>query len=141
MAVYGIGATFEKKDVFGIFIKDKVAFLSWTDKDAPELHKLFRYIKIGDILYIKSYNPTTGLTIKAVGIVTDNTMNQHNNNSISVGWIWKGQKDAEKDEDQFIILEPNMDKYNVRNIAIYEEFNEVVLAKVLDKIFIATKSE
>lgn len=64
MAVYGIGATFEKKDVFDTFIKDKVAFLSWTDKDAPKLHKLFRHIKIGDILYVKSYNPTSGLTIK-----------------------------------------------------------------------------
>lgn len=141
MAVYGIGATFEKKDVFDSFIKDKVAFLSWTDKDGPELHKLFRRVKIGDILYIKSYNPTTGLIIKAICIVKDNTINEANNNSISVGWIWTGKKDAEKHEDQFIVLEPNMDKYNVRNIAIYEEFNEVVLAKVLDKIFTATKSE
>lgn len=138
MAVYGIGATFEKKDVFDFFIKDKVAFLSWTDKDAPELHKLFRHVKIGDILYIKSYNPTTGLTIKAIGIVKDNAINEANNNNISVGWIWIGKKDTEKVEDQFIVLEPNMDKYNVRNIAIYEEFNEVVLAKVLDKIFAAT---
>ncbi|GAB6119513.1 hypothetical protein [Dysgonomonas termitidis] len=150
MAVYGIGATFKRKDYSKDFMENGIAFISWSDSVASELHKFFQNIKIGDIFYIKSYNPSKGLTVKAAGIVSDNDVvkvfdaesrkiitdatdidkvkEENKRMCLSVKWIWQG------DNKTFIHYDPNMDKYNVRNVAIYEEFNEEVLEDVIDKI-------
>lgn len=148
MAVYGIGATFKRKDYSKDFMKNDIAFISWSDSVASELYKFFQNIKIGDIFYIKSYNPSKGLTIKAAGIVSDNDIvkafdivsreividsidkikEENKRMCLSVKWIWKGENNI------FINFDANMDKYNVRNVAIYEEFNEKVLEAVIDKI-------
>lgn len=153
MAVYGIGATFKGRKHFQDFKDYKIAFLSWDEEIAPELHKLFQSIKIGDIFYIKSYTPRSGLIIKAVGIVSDNDIktfnivtkqitdydiddikNENKVSCMSVKWVWRGSGDAIDENKEFIEFEANMDKYNVRNIAIYEEFNKEILDKVIDKI-------
>ena len=131
MAVYGIGATFGKKDYLDCFIDESVAFLNYTESVTPELYVLLRRIKNGDILYVKSYNPK-GFTIKAVGIVQGDIIEQ---NRIPVEWIWKGNDGEDEEKGGFIKFPANMDKYNVRNIALYEEFNQKVLDKVLNKAF------
>lgn len=145
MAVYGIGATIEDDRYFQIFIEHNIIFLSWEEKEAPELYRLFKSIKIGDIVYVKSYNQS-GLYIKAIGIVSDNelrnfsltdkifvpmsTKGKFRRKCISIKWVW----DESETENKAIHLIPNMDKYNVRNVAIYEEFSKNVLDRVIDKI-------
>ena len=131
MAVYGIGTTFERKDYLDCFIDESIAFLNYSENVTPELYVLFRRIKTGDILYVKSYSPSEFI-IKAVGLVLDNTIET---NKISVNWIWDGRKKENDDKDNFLRLPTNMDKYNVRNIALYEEFNKNVLEKISEKAF------
>src|SRR5438552_3239171 len=72
MAVYGIGATYNgTEDHSQEFIDMGVACVGWPPDEAPSIHAQMAAIKKGDIIFIKSFAPTAGLHIKAVGIVTD----------------------------------------------------------------------
>ncbi len=71
MAVFGMGAIFNgAEDHVQDFIERNIASMGWGAADAPYFHEILRLISIGDIIYLKSYSPTGGLTIKAVGMVT-----------------------------------------------------------------------
>ena len=92
MAIYGIGANFGE-DVSEDFISEGVACIGWTPEQAPVLHRMLKYIKMGDIIYIKSYPPQIGLIIKAVGIVTDDTVKDYAfGKGVEVRWIWTGDQ-------------------------------------------------
>ena len=123
MAIYGIGAT-HSHDVSDKFILNGKACVGWDINDAPALYELLRFIKTGDIIYIKSTPIGQGLRVKAVGIVVDNTIINDPNlgNGVSVNWIWNGH----------INLGTIKDKYNVRNNTLYEECNKEVQKQVLD---------
>ena len=73
MAIYGIGAFYGGGigNVTESFLLRNSACVGWEESDAPSLYQLIKYIKVGDIIYIKSKTPQKGLTIKAVGIVFD----------------------------------------------------------------------
>lgn len=90
MAIYGFGAYYDR-DVSKEFISNGLACLGWSSKKAPSLHKLLKHIKIGDLIYIKSHPPDKGLTIKAVGIILDDTLsNTDMGTCLNVEWIWSG---------------------------------------------------
>ena len=126
MAIYGIGANYNNVDVSQDFIKKGIACVGWDITDTPELHKILQSIKIGDIFYIKSHSPSNGLYIKAVGIVTDNTLKKEVEGiGVSVRWIWDGWHHYGKVQD----------KYNVRSITIYEEYNKDIQDLILSFIF------
>ena len=44
-------------DVSGDFIKNNIAGPLWDNLVAPELHQFVNSLKVGDIVYIKSYSP------------------------------------------------------------------------------------
>jgi len=125
MAIFGIGAFYDR-DVSNEFITKGIACIGWNENEAPTLHNILRFLRTGDILYIKSHSPQVGLVIKGVGIVTDNQLNTYPNlgTGVKVKWIWTGYEEIGK------ITELD-DKYNVRNISIYEEFNKFVQDKVV----------
>lgn len=126
MAIYGIGAKYGSIDVSQEFINKGIACVGWNISDAPELHSILQSVKIGDIFYIKSYSPSNGLYIKAVGIVSNNTVKQETEGAgVSVNWIWHGWYHYGK----------VLDKYNVRSITIYEEYNKDVQDLILGFIF------
>ena len=56
MAIFGIGAFFEK-DVSQAFIKKNLVGIGHSVEGAPELHQFMRTLKVGDIVYIKSFSP------------------------------------------------------------------------------------
>ena len=125
MAIFGIGAYYgERGDVSQDFIRKGVACVGWTQAEAPSLHKLLRHIRIGDIIYIKTDVPSPGLTIKAIGVVTNDEiqMDEDLDASIPVKWVWKGH-------DKLGRLN---DKLNVRNNTLYEEYFPQVQARVID---------
>jgi hypothetical protein len=128
MAIYGIGAAFGgEKDVLPQFIKQSFACVGWTEKEAPPLHAMLRHFKVGDIVYIKSHPPNVGLIIRAVGIVMSDKTKPYtvlgvSRTGIPVKWLWK--------EEQQQLGQLN-DKYPVRNITLYEEFNLKVQKRVL----------
>ena len=124
MAIFGIGAAYGgQNDVSSRFIDKGIACLGWSEKDAPTLHYLLKHIKTGDIIYIKAHPPNLGLIIKAVGIVIGQGV-EHDDElgtGIAVKWVWSG-------DERFGQLQ---DRYAVRNLALYEEYNYDVQARVI----------
>lgn len=127
MAIFGIGATYGNNDVSQNFIANNVACVGWNITEAPALHEILRCLKVGDIIYIKTAPIGQGIRVKAVGIVTDNSIQQIEDlgTGVSVRWIWSGYENIGVVDD----------KYNVRNNTLYEEFNKEVQTFVLNLIF------
>ena len=123
MAIFGIGAIYEK-DVSNEFLKENIACVGWKENNAPPAHSILRHLKTGDIIFIKSFAPHVGLTIKAVGIVMEDKVQKHNNlgSCVRVRWVWKGEERIGKIND----------KWPVRSVTIYEEHNPKVQRKVLE---------
>jgi hypothetical protein len=123
MAVIGIGATYER-DVSQDFVDRGVACVGWAEEDARPAHSILRATRIGDIVFIKSFAPSIGLTIKPVGIVTDNRV--HPVEGLGVGidvrWRWTGEERVGKVED----------KWPVRSVTIYEEHHPAIQGKVIN---------
>lgn len=124
MAIFGVGAMYGEQDVSSDFITKEVACVGWDEKESQTLHSVLKHIKTGDIVYIKSHPPHIGLIIKAVGIVTGQELKRdaHLGTGIAVKWLWTG-------EERFGRLE---DKYPVRNLTLYEEYNYSVQSRVIE---------
>jgi hypothetical protein len=125
MAIYGIGATYDgTNDVSNDFITGGIACVGWSAQDAPTLHEILKHIKTGDIIYIKAHPPNVGLIVKAVGVVVGNQVvsNATLGVGVQVRWQWTGER-------RFGILN---DKYPVRNLTLYEEFNFDIQRAVID---------
>jgi hypothetical protein len=127
MAIFGIGANYGGDDVSNEFINNTVACVGWDITDAPALHEILRFLKLGDIIYIKSAPIGQGIRVKGIGIVQDNTLKPIPNlgTGVSVNWIWTGHENLGTIDD----------KYNVRNNTLYEEFNREVQERVLKLLF------
>ena len=68
-----------------------IAVAVYDKADAPVYHALLRRISNGDVIYLKSFTPQAGLTIKAVGIVTDDTVYEPPGDlgsGVKVRWTW-----------------------------------------------------
>jgi len=129
MAIYGVGAKYGNDDVSEEFIKHNVIGTGWDITDAPELHEYFKSLKVGDIVYIKSANPSSAITVKGIGIIIDNiilnsTNNQYTEIGRNVKWL---------NTDKFIIQKYD-EKNNVRMNTIYEEFHPDVQNEIIGKI-------
>ena len=126
MAVFGIGAYYDgTTDMTNDFLSNGLACIGWPSEDAPPLHKLMGHIKIGDIIYIKAQPPNQGLTIKGVGIVTDDEVLDDTGLGeacISVKWVWSGNEYVGRISD----------RYPVRFITLYEEFNPEIIRRVIE---------
>lgn len=127
MAIYGIGANHSGEDVSTEFIRRGIACVGWDEVDAPTLYSILRHIKVGDLIYIKSYPPNVGLIIKAVGVIVDPTVLPYPNygNGLLTRWIWSG-------EERYGIVD---DKYPVRANTIYEEYNYDIQSRILRLLF------
>ena len=123
MAVFGIGAKYDDRDVCTDFITGNVACVGWDEDDYPTLHRVLQHIKTGDIVYIKSHPPNIGLIIKAVGIVIGQGVKDYPDlgRGIEMNWLWSGDERIGKLED----------KYPVRNLTLYEEYNYDVQSRVI----------
>lgn len=124
MAIFGFGATYNNEDVHEAFVEAGVACVGWTRDEAPPLHNLLRHIKAGDIAYLKSFSPNIGLTIKAVGVVLEGTAQEYGELGwgVTVRWTWQGEERIGRLED----------KYPVRTITLYEEYNPEIQQRVID---------
>ncbi len=123
MAIFGLGAFYDG-DVSDSFQSHGVACVGWNYQDAPSLHKLMRHIKVGDIIYLKSYPRTQGLIIKAIGIVLDDEVIRVQGVGeacLRVRWVWSGNE----------VVGMIGDKYN-RIITLYEETNPAIQQRVLN---------
>ena len=129
MAVYGIGAMYGgTEDKSEDFIKNGIACIGWQPADAPPAHSQMASVKAGDVFFIKSFAPTAGLHIKAVGIVTDATFRKITDAlgwGVSVRWVPM--------PSGRIVVGPVEDHSDyMRRGTLYEEFNPAVIKQVLD---------
>ena len=93
MAVWGIGAYYKgsnSSDKTAEFLNDGCAYIGWDETEVSALYWMFDSIKIGDIVYIKSFVPKTKqLHIKAIGIVTSTEKKTSNSLGIGIPVQWK----------------------------------------------------
>lgn len=126
MAIFGIGAFYDR-DVSQDFVKENLVGIGWDVTDAPELHRFIISLKVGDIVYIKSYPPSSqDIIVKAIGIIIDDNIMA--NNLVSCGrnvrWLYT---------QEFRIPKPQ-EKNNVRANTLYEEFHPEVQRIILEYI-------
>ena len=127
MAIFGIGAQFEE-DVSQEFLKRGCACVGWDEDTAPPAHGILRHLRTGDIIFIKSFAPQVGLTVKAVGVVTEGRVRSYpgiesgDRLGVPVRWVWDGEVRIGKLED----------KWPVRSVTIYEEHHPVVQSRVIE---------
>jgi len=124
MAIFGIGAMYDRDDVSGKFIAQGCACVGWDEKDAPPVHGILHKVRTGDVIFIKAFAPQVGLIIKAVGIVMEGKVRDipELGKGVPVRWVWNG-------EERVGILD---DKWPVRTVTIYEEQHPKVHTRVLD---------
>ena len=129
MAIFGIGAYYEgTTDMTEEFVQNGRACIGWGEDYAPTLHQMMRQVRVGDLIYIKSFTPRAGLTIKAVGIVISTEIEgpeiELGEICIEVDWAWQGYHPVGRVND----------KYNVRSITLYEEFNPEIQNLIIDAL-------
>ncbi|MDL5367298.1 hypothetical protein QSH18_16945 [Xanthomonas sp. NCPPB 2654] len=128
MAIFGIGAYYDE-DVSDSFISGNIAGPGWDCTKAPELHQFIRSLKVGDIVYLKSFSPTSpDIFVKAIGVVADEIIIT-NSPLVATGrnikWLVT---------EQFRIPKPK-EKNNVRFNTMYEEFHPSVQSSILGRLF------
>lgn len=133
MGIFGVGATFNNtEDVSKDFIDNNIAGIGWGEKYAPDLYQFIQSLKVGDIIYIKSFAPKSQMiTIKAIGIIIDDkivkkfSIGEHKI-GIGINIKWLNKK-------TFTIKNPQ-GKHNVVNNSFYEEFNPEIQKAIIDRI-------
>ena len=131
MAIFGIGATFED-DVSQNFIEANFVGIGHGVEDAPELHQFMRTLKVGDIVYIKSFPPALpDMKIRAIGVIVDDMIiydKEIEHELVSCGrhvkWL----------STQEISIPKPKEKFNVRMNSMYEEFHPEVQRIILERL-------
>lgn len=130
MAVWGIGSYYKgtlNPDKTDDFIKENCAFIGWDYDNAPSLHYMLSTVKLGDIVYIKSFIPKSKtLHIKAVGIVNDANKNISRELGIGIGVKWKDDFEPMKIE-----ITEKVFKNNVYNNTLFEEYDHDIINKLI----------
>lgn len=133
MAVWGIGSYYKgtiNPDKTDDFIKESRAFIGWDCCNAPSLHYMLSTVKLGDIVYIKSFIPKSKtLHIKAVGIVNDVNKNISNELGTGVGVKWK-----DGFEPVTIEITEKAFKNNVYNNTLFEEYDAEIINKLVSEL-------
>lgn len=134
MAVWGIGAYYndsETRDKTQDFLDRSFAYIGWKESEAPAIYQMLSSIKVGDIVYIKSFSPKTKiLYIKALGIVVDNKPQYFEGLGTGIVVKWK-EKFTETIE---ISITPEMYRNNVYNNSLYEEYDKKIIQKLIKEI-------
>ncbi len=134
MAVWGIGAYYQgdtTSDKTQEFLNKKCACIGWNEINAPAIHQMLKSVKIGDIIYIKTFVPAKKqLYIKAVGIVLDDKLEVINGLGTGIKVKWVGEL------EEFIPISITQEMYrnNVFNNTLYEEYNKNIINILIDTI-------
>ena len=131
MSVWGIGAYYND-DMSGDFISNGVACLGWSKQDAQPLHSMLSTVKIGDIIYIKSFvKQKKQLIVKAIGIVKSEVCDNPNNVNLGYGVCVKWKENF---NEEIFDITPEMYRNNVFNNSLYEEYNNNIIKTIVNKL-------
>lgn len=159
MSIYGFGAKYDgTEDVTSYFLQLGVACSGWEpstaptatasphDGDAPFIEATLRGIRVGDIAFIKSFSPASGLRIKGVGLVIDSRPHEVDTDAgypvdkiwpnekrlgtgVKVRWTWPSMQDGSVYWDVPKLTDRGT---NMRTGTIYEEHGPEVSAIVME---------
>ncbi len=92
MAVWGIGANWNKQDISEKFIAYKTAAIGWDVEQNSTYHELIEKVRLGDLIFIKArFMMNVPLRIKGIGLVVDTKLckenGYHGKDGIKVHWI------------------------------------------------------
>ena len=129
MAIFGIGAFYDE-DVSKQFVEQNLIGVGWEASDAPELHQFIQSIRVGDIVYIKSFPPgSPEIFVKAIGIVVDGEIRTKRDTN---GLVSCGRNVRWLTTSEFQVPLPS-EKNNVRRNTLYEEHHPIVQAAILER--------
>ena len=140
MAVFGAGAYYDV-DVTTDFIEGECFCIGYEKKDASALYEMFRRIKIGDIIYLKSFNmgkkgEAGKIFIKAIGFVVGQSIKPlpfSDGDDMGYGRKVKWIKDFSNREDWFEIeLNDGERRNNVYANTLYEEYSARIIESVIN---------
>jgi len=129
MAIYGVGAYYDH-DVSSKFIQSEIIGVGWDVNDAPELHEYIKSLKVGDIVYIKAAFGGADITVKGIGIIKDNVIQDANSTH---DLVQSGRNVFWVNKQTFVIKKPP-EKNNVRSNTLYEEFHPIVQGEIIKKL-------
>lgn len=133
MAVWGIGAYYSGQnnpDKTAEFLAQAGAFVGWNYCNAPSLHNMLKSIRVGDIIYIKSYTiKTKSLNIKAIGIVDDIATKTGTGLGTGIGVKWKKNFTPIS-----VVLNDETFRNNVYNNTLYEEFDLDIINRIINAL-------
>ena len=126
MAIFGIGAFYEE-DVSQGFIEANLVGVGHGVENAPELHQFMRTLKVGDVVYIKSFSPKSpDIIVRGIGVIKDD---EEVKNKI----VFCGRNVKWVVTQEFRIPKPG-EKNNVRLNTMYEEFHPEVQHMILERL-------
>jgi hypothetical protein len=123
-----IGASFDRVDVSDLFLQKQGVWLGYTMEEAQEMTKILEHASIGTWVCIKSFSPSVGLIIKAVGYIKNYEwypLEARQSYARQVHWLWNGEKRFERINDK-------MD--HMRAGALYPECNQILVQDILELI-------
>ena len=130
MSIYGIGARYGKVWMVQDFFDKGVACIGYDKGETPEIFSQFRYIKRGDIIYLKSFGPSSSaICVMGIGIVYDPFLKDKDElgTGVKVTWVFKEEVDLPSKWSK--------DKHrNVRTGTFYEEFSPRIQRRIIDMI-------
>ena len=130
MAIYAFGAYYEF-DMSEQFKSKGIVGVGWEELDAPDLHCFVLELKVGDIVYIKAFPPSSSnIIVKGIGIIANSVIRTTKDTE---GTVAIGRNVSWIVTDHFEIPKPN-GKDNVRTNTIYEEFHPVVQTAIISNI-------
>lgn len=137
MAVYGVGAYYGE-DVTKDFLDSECFCIGYGKGDATTLYEMLRRAKVGDIIYIKAFNPKykNRLSVKAIGFITGQSIKEFkftNGDSMGYGRYVKWVRDY-SDDVQYVDLDDNDRVNNVYSNTMYEEYSKNIIMSLLDWI-------
>lgn len=114
-----------------IFIENKIAAIGWSENDAIDLYAMIGKVEIGDIIYLKSTYPKKSigriLRIKTVGKVVNPNKKFDGKSAIGMDYI---ENFAPID----LVLKDYKGKNNVYGSTFYQEYNPLIIEKILNLI-------
>jgi len=138
MAIFGFGTHFGDRDVSQSFIKNGIVGTGWGCLDAPDVYQFIGSLKVGDIVFLKSASSGSDITVKAVGIISDENIIPDENTSYDPPLeLGLGRNVRWVSTRTFTIPKPD-GKNNVRANTMYEEFHPDVRAQILGEFPKAT---
>lgn len=125
MAILGI-STGAGTDWLPRFLDEGVAALEKSEREEDK--ETLRRVRVGDLIFAKSYTPETGLVLRAAGVVVNDEVRavEGLGPGVVVKWKWTGEKAVGRIDDG----------HAARADPLHEEHHYDVQLKVIELLFV-----